>query len=93
MPKKKKTEKIDKRTANYKDSQLGQIIRITTSYLVEVDDRDLDNIKKYSLDNFILNDLRGTRKLVEMGKSTMRKTTETVWHAEEKKQERELENG
>ena len=93
MPKKKKTEKIDKRTANYKDSQLGQIIRITTSYLVEVDDRDLDNIKKYSLDNFILNDLRNTRKLVEMGKSTMRKTTETVWHAEEKKQERELENG
>jgi len=93
MLKKKKTNKIDKRTVDYKESQLDQVIRITTSYLVEVDDKDLDNIKKYSLENFILNDLRSRRKFVEQGKSTMRKTTETVWHSEEKKQEQELENG
>jgi len=93
MAKKKKTNKIDKRTADYKDSQLGQVIRITTSYLVEVDDTDLDNIKKYSLENFILNDLRSKRKFVEQGKSTMKKTTETVWHKEEQRQEQELQNG
>jgi hypothetical protein len=93
VPRKKKTNKIDKRTVDYKESQLGQVIRINTSYLVEVDDKDLDNIKKYSLDNFILNDLRNNRKFVEVGKSTMRKTTGAVWHAEEKKQEQELENG
>jgi hypothetical protein len=93
MPRKKKTEKVDKRTADYKDSKLGKVIRITTSYLVEVDDKDLENIKKYTLDNFILNDLRSKRKFVEIGKSIMRKTTESVWMAEEKKQEQELENG
>ena len=65
MPRKKKTEKVDKRTADYKDSKLGKVIRITTSYLVEVDDKDLENIKKYTLDNFILNDLRSKRKFVE----------------------------
>ena len=93
MAKKKKTNKIDKRTADYKDSQLEQVIRITTSYLVEVDEKDLENIKKYSLENFILNDLRNKRKFVEQGKSIMKKTTETVWHKEEQRQEKELENG
>ena len=87
MPRKKKTEKVDKRTADYKDSKLCKVIRITTSYLVEVDDKDLENIKKYTLDNFILNDLRSKRKFVEIGKSVMRKTTESVCIAEEKKQE------
>ena len=86
MPRKKKTEKVDKRTADYKDSKLGKVIRITTSYLVEVDDKDLEIIKKYSLENFILNDLRTKRLLVEEGKNTMRKTTESVWMAEERKQ-------
>ena len=78
--------KTDKRTVDYKENQLGTIVRIKTSYLVEVSDKDLSNIKKYTLDNFILNDLRTTRKLVEEGKSTMKNTTETVWLAEEKKQ-------
>ena len=77
---------MDKRTSDYKDNQLGLVIRISTSYLVEVTEEDLEIIKEYSLDNFILNDLRTKRKLVEEGKSTMRKTTESVWNAEEKKQ-------
>lgn len=93
MPRKKKKDTVDKRTADYKESKLEHIIRITTSYLVEVDKKDLDNIKKYSLDNFILNDLRSKRKFVELGKSNMRKTTGAVWHTEEKKQEKDLENG
>ena len=79
-------QKMDKRTSDYKDNQLGIVIRISTSYLVEVTEEDLEIIKEYSLDNFILNDLRTKRKLVEEGKSTMRKTTESVWNAEEKKQ-------
>ena len=79
-------QKMDKRTSAYKDNQLGIVIRISTSYLVEVTEEDLEIIKEYSLDNFILNDLRTKRKLVEEGKSTMRKTTESVWNAEEKKQ-------
>jgi len=82
MPK----QKEDKRTVDYKENKLGTIIRIKTSYLVEVSEEDLENIKKYTLDNFILNDLRNNRKLVEEGKSTMKKTTESVWLAEEKKQ-------
>jgi|TARA_X000001388_G_scaffold72206_1_gene62659 hypothetical protein len=79
-------QKMDKRTSDYKDNQLGIVIRISTSYLVEVTEEDLEIIKEYSLDDFILNDLRTKRKLVEEGKSTMRKTTESVWNAEEKKQ-------
>ena len=79
-------QKMDKRTSDYKDNQLGLVIRISTSYLVEVTEEDLEIIKEYSLDDFILNDLRTKRKLVEEGKSTMRKTTESVWNAEEKKQ-------
>ena len=79
-------QKMDKRTSDYKDNHLGIVIRISTSYLVEVTEEDLEIIKEYSLDDFILNDLRTKRKLVEEGKSTMRKTTESVWNAEEKKQ-------
>ena len=79
-------QKIDKRTNDYKDNQLGTVVRISTSYLVEVTEEDLGIIREYSLDDFILNDLRTKRKLVEEGKSTMRKTTESVWNAEEKKQ-------
>ena len=79
-------QKEDKRTVDYKENKLGDVIRIKTSYLVEVTNEDLHNIKKYTLDNFILNDLRNKRKLVEEGKSTLTKTTESVWLAEEKKQ-------
>ena len=79
-------QKIDKRTNDYKDNQLGTVVRISTSYLVEVTEEDLEIIREYSLDDFILNDLRTKRKLVEEGKGTMRKTTESVWNAEEKKQ-------
>ena len=71
---------------NPKQDDLETIIRIKTSYLVEVSKTDLLNIKKYTLDNFIVNDLRTTRKLVEEGKSTMKETTKAVWLAEEKKQ-------
>lgn len=45
MPRKKENKKVDKRTVDYKDSKLGEVIRIATSYLVEVDDKDLENIK------------------------------------------------
>ena len=79
-------QKIDKRTNDYNDNQIGTVVRISTSYLVEVTEEDLEIIREYSLDDFILNDLRTKRKLVEEGKSTMRKTTESVWNAEEKKQ-------
>ena len=79
-------QKIDKRTNDYKDNQLVTVVRISTSYLVEVTEEDLEIIREYSLDNFILNDLRTKRKLVEEGKSTMRKPPESVWNAEEKKQ-------
>ena len=78
--------KINKKSKEYKDTEIGNVIRISTSYLVEVTERDLYNIKKYSLDHFILSDLRNKRKLVEEGKSTMRNTTQSVWLAEEKKQ-------
>ena len=86
MARKKNINKIDKRTTDYKDSKLEKVIRINTSYLVEVSEKDLEIIKKYSLENFILNDLRTKRLLVEEGKSTMRKTTVAVWKNEEKKQ-------
>ena len=33
---------------------MNQIIRINTTYLVEVSDNDLKNIKKYGLEEFIL---------------------------------------
>jgi len=65
---------------------MNKIVRINTTFLVEVDDKDLKNIDKYTLDNFILNDLREKRKLVVEGKSTIRKSSEAVWRAEEKKQ-------
>ena len=87
MARKKNINKVDKRTTDYKDSKLEKVIRINTSYLVEVSEKDLEIIKKYSLENFILNDLRTKRLLVEEGKSTMRKTTVAVWKAEEKKQD------
>jgi len=80
-----KREQGNIRTLKQKDG-LETIIRINTSYLVEVTEDDLRNIKKYTLDNFIVNDLRTTRKLVEEGKSTMRKTTKAIWLAEEKRQ-------
>tara|TARA_R100001163_G_C5021612_1_gene164279 strand:+ start:457 stop:735 length:279 start_codon:yes stop_codon:yes gene_type:complete len=87
MARKKNINKVDKRTTDYKDSKLEKVIRINTSYLVEVSEKDLEIIKKYSLENFILNDLRTKRLLVEEGKSTMRKTTVSVWKDEEKKQD------
>ena len=87
MDRKKNINKVDKRTTDYKDSKLEKVIRINTSYLVEVSEKDLEIIKKYSLENFILNDLRTKRLLVEEGKSTMRKTTVAVWKDEEKKQD------
>jgi hypothetical protein len=65
---------------------MNKIVRINTTYLVEVSDTDLKLIDKYSLDNFILNDLRHKRKLVVEGKSKLKKTSEAVWRAEEKKQ-------
>ena len=65
---------------------MNKIVRINTTYLVEVSDTDLKLIDKYSLDNFILNDLRHKRKLVVEGKSKLKKTSEAVWRAEEKNQ-------
>jgi|TARA_R100000808_G_C2142293_1_gene150077 hypothetical protein len=64
----------------------NKYIRIKTSYLVEVSDNDIKNINKYSLDNFILNDLRSKIKLVESNKSSYKETTKNVWTNEEKKQ-------
>jgi len=64
----------------------NKYIRIKTSYLVEVSDNDIKNINKYSLDNFILNDLRSKIKLVETNKSSYKETTKNVWTNEEKKQ-------
>ena len=87
MARKKNINKVDKRTTDYKDSKLEKVIRINTSYLVEVSEKYLEIIKKYSLENFILNDLITKRLLVEEGKSTMRKTTVAVWKDEEKKQD------
>jgi|TARA_A100001515_G_scaffold26601_2_gene20437 hypothetical protein len=69
---------------------MGPIMRITTTYLVEVNDSDIKNIKKFGLDEFILGDMRTKRKLVVSGKSSMRKSSEAVWKQEEKKQEREF---
>ena len=69
---------------------MGPILRLTTTYLVEVSESDLKNIKKYSLDSFLLNDLRTKRLLVVSGKSSMRKSSEAVWKQEENKQEREF---
>jgi hypothetical protein len=64
----------------------NKYIRIKTSYLVEVSDNDIKNINKYSIDNFILNDLRSKIKLVETNKSSYKETTKNVWTNEEKKQ-------
>ena len=64
----------------------NKYIRIKTSYLVEVSDNDRKNIDKYSLDNFILNDLRNKIKLVESNKSSFQETTKNVWNKEDKKQ-------
>ena len=64
----------------------NKYIRIKTSYLVEVSDNDIKNINKYSLDNFILNDLRSKIKLVESNKSSYKETNKNVWTNEEKKQ-------
>ena len=72
---------------------MGPIMSITTTYLVEVNENDLKNINKYGLDEFILGDLRTKRKLVINGKSSIRKSSEAVWTAEEKKQLKEYENG
>tara|TARA_R110000824_G_scaffold263142_1_gene451774 strand:+ start:897 stop:1115 length:219 start_codon:yes stop_codon:yes gene_type:complete len=69
---------------------MGSILRLTTTYLVEVSENDLKNIKKYSLDSFLLNDLRTKRLLIVSGKSSMRKSSEAVWKQEEKKQERDF---
>ncbi len=69
---------------------MTQIIRINTTYLVEVMDNDLKNIKKFGLEQFILSDLRSKRLLVVSNKSTTRKSSEKVWNAEEKKQEEEF---
>ena len=69
---------------------MGSILRLTTTYLVEVSESDLKNIKKYSLDSFLLNDLRTKRLLIVSGKSSMRKSSEAVWKQEEKKQERDF---
>ena len=57
---------------------MGPIMRITTTYLVEVNDSDIKNIKKFGLDEFILGDMRTKRKLVVSGKSSMRKSSEAV---------------
>ena len=64
----------------------NKYIRIKTSSLVEVSDNDIKNIDKYSLDNFILNDLRNKIKLVESNKSSFQETTKNVWNKEDKKQ-------
>jgi len=68
---------------------MGPIMRITSTYLVEVNDSDIKNIKKYGLDEFILGEMRTKRKLVVSGKSSMRKSSEAVWTQEEKKQEKD----
>tara|TARA_Y100001963_G_C6778125_1_gene448404 strand:- start:1736 stop:1951 length:216 start_codon:yes stop_codon:yes gene_type:complete len=69
---------------------MGPIMRITTTYLVEVNDSDIKNIKKFGLEEFILGDMRTKRKLVVGGKSSTRKSSEAVWKQEEKKQEKEF---
>ena len=68
---------------------MGPIIRITSTYLVEVNDSDIKNIKKYGLEEFILGEMRTKRKLVVSGKSSMRKSSEAVWVQEDKKQEKD----
>ena len=72
---------------------MGPIIRINTTYIVEVAENDLKNIKKYGLDEFILGEMRQKRKLVVSKKSSMRKSSEAVWKSEEKKQEQEFIDG
>jgi len=64
----------------------NKYIRIKTSYLVEVTKKDIENIKKYSIENFILNDLRNNRKLVEDNKTIHKEVSKNVWNSEEKKQ-------
>ena len=72
---------------------MGPIIRINTTYLVEINENDLKTIKKFGLEEFILGDMRTKRKLVVSGKSTMRKSSEAVWKQEERKQEQEFIDG
>ena len=72
---------------------MGPIIRINTTYLVEINENDLKTIKKSGLEEFILGDMRTKRKLVVSGKSTMRKSSEAVWKQEERKQEQEFIDG
>ncbi len=72
---------------------MGPIIRINTTYLVEINENDLKAIKKYGLEEFILGNMRTKRKLVVSGKSTMRKSSEAVWKQEERKQEQEFIDG
>ena len=64
---------------------MGPIIRINTTYLVEVTENDIKHIDKFGLDEFILGDMRNKRKLVVSGKSSLRKSSEAVWKTEEKK--------
>ncbi len=72
---------------------MGPIIRINTTYLVEVTENDIKHIDKFGLDEFILGDMRNKRKLVVSGKSSLRKSSEAVWKTEEKKQEQEYIDG
>ena len=60
---------------------MGPIIRINTTYLVEVTENDIKHIDKFGLDEFILGDMRNKRKLVVSGKSSLRrKETRTGVH-------------
>ena len=52
MARKKNINKVDKRTTDYKDSKLEKVIRINTSYLVEVSEKDLEIIKKIFIRKF-----------------------------------------
>ena len=93
MAKIQKSKTVHRKLKTPGEACMTDVIRINTTYLVEVSDADLKNIKKYSLDNFLLNDLRSKRKLVVAGKSSMRKSSGIVWRAEEKKQDKEFHNG
>tara|TARA_X000001388_G_C2215567_1_gene117058 strand:- start:517 stop:777 length:261 start_codon:yes stop_codon:yes gene_type:complete len=75
------------------EENMGPIIRINTTYLVEVTENDIKHIDKFGLDEFILGDMRNKRKLVVSGKSSLRKSSEAVWKTEEKKQEQEYIDG
>ena len=47
MARKKNINKVDKRTTDYKDSKLEKGIRINTSYLVEVSEKDLEIVEDF----------------------------------------------